>query len=97
VADATSALSWTEGRLRYASEPLHRVLADVNRYSRRTLIVGDRAAGELLYSGTVFEADVDEWIVGLERIFPSLEIVATDAEHVLIRSRADVSLSTSVD
>jgi transmembrane sensor len=96
-ADSTSALSWTEGRLRYAREPLHRVLADVNRYSRQTLILGDRAAGELLYSGTVFEADVEEWIVGLERIFPSLEVLATDAEHVLVRSRVEVPLSTSVD
>lgn len=89
VADATSALSWREGRLRFASEPLDRVLTDVNRYSRRTLVVGDRAAGEQLYSGTVFEADVDEWIDGLERIFPSLEVVATDVDHILIRTRLD--------
>jgi transmembrane sensor len=97
VADSATVLGWREGRLRYASEPLHRVLADVNRYSRRTLVVGDRAAGELLYSGTVFEADVDEWIHGLERIFPSLEIIATDDEHVLIRTRLEVPLSSSVD
>lgn len=94
VADAERSLSWREGRLSYSSEPLHRVITDVNRYSRRFIVIGDRTAGELLYSGTLFEAEVEEWIAGLERIYPTLEVTSTDAQHVLVRTR---EANTSAD
>lgn len=82
--------SWRDGHLRYSGEPLRNVIADVNRYSHRPpLILADPAAGELLYSGTVFERDVSDWIVGLQRIYPELELMVTDT-HLLIRTRSDM-------
>lgn len=84
--------SWREGQLRYRSELLRNVIPDVNRYSRRPLILGDRAAGDLVYSGTVFERDVDEWIEGLERIYPEVEVTVTDGQHILIRTRPTQAL-----
>jgi transmembrane sensor len=86
-ADTRTSLGWREGRLSYAGEPLRRVVLDVNRYSRREIAIGDVDAGELLYSGTVFESEIDDWIVGLERLFPTIEVVANDAQHVLIHTR----------
>ncbi len=80
-------VAWRAGRLRFQGERLANVLTDVNRYSRKPVVLGDRAAGELLYSGTVFEGNVDEWIRNLQTIFPTLEVIATDADTVLIRSR----------
>lgn len=85
--EADSWSSWRGGQLRYRSEPLRNVIPDVNRYSRRPLILGDKAAGDLVYSGTVFERDVDEWIAGLQRIYPEVEVTTTDSQQVLIRTR----------
>lgn len=76
-----------DGRLRYHGEPLTQVIQDVNRYSFRQLILSDPAAGNLLYSGTVFERDIDEWIAGLERIYPELEIVPGNDGRIFIRTR----------
>jgi transmembrane sensor len=79
---------WRHGRLRYRSEPLRNVVPDLGRYSRRPLTLADEAAGKLLFSGTVYESDVDEWVAGLERIYPELEVTVTDGEEVLIRMRS---------
>jgi transmembrane sensor len=86
-ADEISVLAWTEGRLLYRGEPLRQVLVDVNRYSRRSIVLGDRAAGELLYSGTVFERDVDEWVSNLEKVYPGLVVTPADTDTVLIQTR----------
>jgi transmembrane sensor len=91
LADEELSSSWRNGRLRYRGEPLRNVLPDVSRYSKKPLILGDKAAGELLYSGTVFERDVDEWVNGLQSIYPELEITVTDTQHVLIRMRGDMA------
>ena len=86
-ADLGAVLSWQDGRLQYNSEPLHRVVQDVNRYSHRPIAVGDAAAGDVLYSGTVFERDIDDWLGALDSVFPALVVVRPDAQHVIIRSR----------
>lgn len=91
LADEDLSSSWRDGRLRYRGEPLRNVIPDINRYSRKPLILGDKAAGELLYSGTVFERDIDEWIAGLQSVYPEVEVTVTDTQHVLIRSRPSVA------
>jgi transmembrane sensor len=78
---------WRDGRLKYQGEPLRHVIEDVNRYSRRKLVLEDPSAGTLLYSGTVFARDINDWIAGLERIYPEIEAVITDDGRVLIRTR----------
>jgi transmembrane sensor len=85
VDDAVS-VGWYAGRMRYQGERLANVLTDVNRYARKPVVLGDPAAGELLYSGTVLERNVDEWLRNLETIFPNLQI-DNDADSVMIRSR----------
>jgi transmembrane sensor len=91
LADEDLSSSWRDGRLRYRGEPLRNVIPDVNRYSRKPLILGDKAAGELLYSGTVFERDIDEWIAGLQSVYPEVEVTVTDTQHVLIRTRPSMT------
>lgn len=91
LADEDLSSSWRDGRLRYRGEPLRNVIPDVNRYSRKPLILGDKAAGELLYSGTVFERDIDEWIAGLQSVYPEVEVTVTDTQHVLIRTRPSMA------
>lgn len=87
AADLDVSAAWRDGRLKYRSEPLRNVIQDLNRYSNRRVTLGDPAAENLLYSGTVFVRDIDDWIAGVERIYPEIEVVPTDDQHVLIRSR----------
>jgi len=82
-----NAVTWHDGRLHYRQEPLRNIVPDINRYSRKPIVLGDRAAGELLFTGTVFERDIDEWIANLGSIYPLLEVTQTDADNVLIRTK----------
>jgi len=84
--DPKMATAWRDGQLEYRSEPLNRVVQDVNRYSRTAVMIEDSAAGEILYSGTVFERDINDWLAALGKVFPELEVVHRDHD-VLIRTR----------
>jgi transmembrane sensor len=83
--DPSVATAWRDGRLQYLGEPLQHVIADVNRYSRRRLTCEEPTCS-LLYTGTVFERDVDAWVQGLPQIFP-VEIADTDSKDTVIQSR----------
>jgi len=96
--DAHSSAAWTEGSLIYHGRPLAEVIEDVQRYARRPILL-DPAVGDLLYSGSVLQLRVDEWLAGLAAIFPietvdclhhatsSLPACSVDPNRVLIRSR----------
>lgn len=83
-ADAASATAWSEGRLEFDHIPLSRVTEVVNRYSRRTITL-DPAIGEQIFTGLVLQEQIDNWICGLEDIFP-VQIV-NEGERVLVRPR----------
>jgi transmembrane sensor len=88
LAEVDTSLAWRNGRFKYTNEPLKHVIEDINRYSRKQVIFDDEAVGNLMYSGTVFESEVDEWVSGLEKTFPQIEVVTNDDERVRLRSRA---------
>lgn len=81
--DPESALAWQQGRLEFVDEPLRIVVATINRYSRRELILTDPRLGEMTFTGTVHEGRVDEWLEALKAVFP-IEIVNAGAETVLL-------------
>jgi len=83
-ADLRAAIAWSEGRLQFDHEPLRYVVQAVNRYSPRKIQL-DQPSGELLYTGLVFQDEIDAWIRGLENIFPV--IVVRKGERVCVRSR----------
>jgi len=81
-------MSWRDGLLQYESEPLNQVIQDVNRYSRKAVTIADADAAELLYTGTVFERDIDDWIAALPEAFDGkIEVSEPDSRHVFIRSK----------
>jgi transmembrane sensor len=84
-ADIEAAAAWKEGRLEYIHQPLKAVVARVNRYSKKPIVLADDAVGDLDYSGTVFEGQIDDWVRALHSAFP-ISIVEDD-EQILIRSR----------
>jgi transmembrane sensor len=85
TASVDRAVAWREGRLAYVNERLADVIEDVNRYSDRRLVIGDAALSDLRYTGTVFSDDVDEWLIGLQKVF-EIRILALDDQVVLLKS-----------
>jgi transmembrane sensor len=85
-ADVARALAWREGRLEYVGQPLSSVIADVNRYARRPVVVGDTAAGGILFTGTVFTRTADEWVQSLPNEFP-VELISNGGASLVLASR----------
>ena len=86
TADLSAVSAWKEGRLEYRQKPLWEVIVQVNRYSAKSIEIADDAAGELPFSGTVFEGQVLEWLRALETAYP-IDVIETP-ERIVIRSRA---------
>jgi transmembrane sensor len=98
-ADPRVAEAWTEGALVpliYHGRPLPEVIEDVQRYSRRRILL-DPAAADLRFSGIVLH--VDAWLRDLPEIYP-VEVIdchtslsflpeCSDPGRVFIRSKWD--------
>lgn len=83
-ADVTATAAWKEGRLEYIHQPLSAVVASINRYSEKSIALADESVGELDYSGTVFEGQIDEWVRALRTAFPVF--VTETNDRILIQS-----------
>lgn len=67
--DVHAATEWSRGRLTFDDESLEDVVAAVDRYSSRQITITQKA-GALRFSGIVVTEQIDDWLQGLERIFP---------------------------
>jgi transmembrane sensor len=85
-ADVARALSWREGRLEYVAQPLSSVIADVNRYAHRPVVIGDKSAAGILFTGTVFTRTADEWVQSLPNEFP-VELISNGGASLILASR----------
>jgi len=68
--DATATIAWREGRLEYLNAPLASVVADINRYSDRPIVLLDSSVAELTFTGTVFTDSIDGWLQSLPAALP---------------------------
>jgi transmembrane sensor len=84
--DLARAGAWHEGRLEYFAIPLSTVVADINRYSARSVELGDPQLAHLEYTGSVFTRDVDDWLAAIEVTFPVRILVARD-DHIVLLNR----------
>jgi ferric-dicitrate binding protein FerR (iron transport regulator) len=64
---------------------LEDVVSDVNRYSRRKIVVAP-ALLQSRFTGTVSTADVGDWLAALQQIFP-VDVVDQGSKGILIQSR----------
>jgi transmembrane sensor len=78
-----AALAWQNGRLEFVDEPLRAVVATINRYSDRELILTDAQLGEMSFTGTVYEGRVDEWLQALQEVFP-IHVVTSGSDAILL-------------
>ena len=77
---------WQSGHLQYRAEPLKFVVADVSRYSTKEIIIFDRDIESLLFTGSVYQEQTDDWLGALEDVFP-VEVAHEGENKVLIRKR----------
>jgi len=75
------ATGWRDHRLEFLGEPLEVVVANINRYSDRSIELGDAQAGMLSFTGTVKPDALDGWLKALPKILP----VRVTAEERRIR------------
>ena len=70
--DAEVATSWRQGlqTFRFVNEPLADVIAYLNRYSERKIIIRDNSLGRRTFTGTVHHDRGDDWLLALERAYP---------------------------
>lgn len=73
-----AATSWEKGLLVRVNTPLSSVIADVNRYSSREIIIGDPSLNHISFTGTVLNDGIDNWLRGLSVAYP---IKVLDSGH----------------
>jgi transmembrane sensor len=67
----TAITGWQQGRLEFVNEPLESVVATVNRYSKRDIVLTDpNSLGELRFTGIVMENRIDDWVNAIQEVFP---------------------------
>lgn len=82
--DPSDATSWRLGRLAFRMQPLGEVLQQVNRYSRKRIVLTDPDVAKLKVTGTVLAANVAGWVHSLH---DALGIVATDEPDRIVLRR----------
>ena len=62
--------NWRSGLLSFASEPLHRVVQELNRYSRKKILIEDASIMELQVYTVIRVGAIDSAVKGLELVLP---------------------------
>jgi transmembrane sensor len=86
--DAASVASWRDGQLAYNKRPLREVVADLRRYSKKTIVVQDHAVDDLSFTGTVGVEQLDQWAAVLTRLYPLNVTVLKDQLVIAPRRKA---------
>jgi transmembrane sensor len=84
--DATLATSWRNGQLSYIDAPLENVIAELRRYSMKDIVVEDQSLAGLRYTGTVSVSQIDQWAVGLARVYPVR--IQVSGDRLVLRDKA---------
>jgi len=93
--NVAAAISWEKGLLVRVDTPLASVIADVNRYSSREIIIGDPALDNIRFTGTILSDGIDNWLRGLSIAYP-IKILDTGHDAILLL-RKDNSTRVSDD
>ena len=86
VSNPISVTEWQIGHLKYRSEPLKFVVADVSRYTTKEIIIADSEIEAMIFTGSVFQDQTDDWLKALETAFP-VEVTNMGDNKILIRQR----------
>lgn len=84
------ATDWISGRLRYHQVPLAYVAADIERYVDKKIKVTDSGATECIFTGTVNQGAIHDWLNAIQKIFP-VDVSETGTGQIEIRSRQNAT------
>jgi transmembrane sensor len=68
--DGHSETDWSRGRLAYVDQSLADVVADLERYTTRDIVLADGNVGAIRYTGTIESDAIDQWAAALTHVFP---------------------------
>jgi transmembrane sensor len=68
--DPRAVAGWQHGRLHYFNERLDVVVADIARYSNRSVRIVDKEVAAVRVTGVVFQQNIEGWLWSLEATFP---------------------------
>jgi len=68
--DPKASWPFQEGVLRFVDEPLKNVVAEINRHRTQPIILTSGQLADQLYTGTVYEDRIDDWLGALQQVFP---------------------------
>jgi transmembrane sensor len=88
-ANPGDATAWRSGTLYFQNEPLSEVIAKVNRYAARRIVIEDPQVGALSFTGTARTDRIQGWLQALPHIFP-VSVVERASGSQLIAPRSDV-------
>jgi transmembrane sensor len=74
--------AWRSDRLEFIDAPLGVVVANVNRYSARTVHIADADLETLTFTGTIRTGAIDSWLSALPQVFPLR--ISEDAHQVTL-------------
>ncbi len=67
--EAARALAWQSRQVKFSLEPLENVVAELNRYNRHRLVIGDARLGSQRFGGKFPADDIESFVDLLERNF----------------------------
>lgn len=78
--------TWRKGQQRFEQEPLRLVVASLNRYSARRIVIADPALEDLQFTGIVNNDGVGDWLQAVQVIFP-VRVTEREKDFVLLEAR----------
>ncbi len=87
VADVGRVVSWRNGQIVFEDERLDAAIAEMNRYSRKKVVLGDPQLASLKISGAFNAGDTHTFVEALTSYFPIRRDTRED-ERVVLESRA---------
>jgi len=84
--EPTKVATWQQGRLEFVDEPLRFVIATINRYASREIVITDQSINDLRFTGTVSRDRIDEWLAALPDVLP-VQAKRAGSEAVLLSRR----------
>jgi ferric-dicitrate binding protein FerR (iron transport regulator) len=89
ITPAQARKAWKDGHLEYLRVPLKIVIPSVNIHSKKPIVLADDTVGNLLFSGTVFEDQVTDWLRALTIALPIVVIEGDDRIVISMRKSVD--------
>ena len=84
--DSSRELAWTEGQLRFDDKPLGEIVAEMNRYSHRKIVINDPAIANRLLYGAFMAGDVDQFVRALTD-YKIAKVQSEDEDVVVLTGR----------